>query len=96
MCVIVGKCGALWGAVLWIGGGVGEKGIISDCGMGANVGVCGLRGVQIFTNFDIFKKILILTFFHHHLVLRNINYLSKYHKNPSFPLHPANFPYVDM
>ena len=39
MCVTVGKCGALWGAVLWIGGGVGEKGNISDCGMGANVGV---------------------------------------------------------
>ena len=102
MCVIVGKCGGLWGAVLWIGGGVGEKGIISDCEMGANVGdcdsgeifsvvgwghfgVCGLRDVQIFTNFDIFKNFLILTFFHHpHFVLKNINYLSKCHKIPSF------------
>ena len=62
MYVIVGKWGGLWGAVLWIGGGVGEKGIISDCGMG-HLGVCGLRDVQIFTNFDIFKKKLILTFF---------------------------------
>lgn len=60
--MIVGKCGGVWGAVLWIGGGVGEKGIISDCGMGA-MGVWELRGVQNFTNFDIFKKFLILTFF---------------------------------
>ena len=37
--MIVGKCGGLWGAVLWIGGGVGEKGNISDWGMGAVGGV---------------------------------------------------------
>lgn len=96
MCVIVGKCGGLWGAVLWIGGGVGERESFPIVGWGQMWG-CGLRDVQIFTNFDIFKKFLILTFFHHHhFVLRNINYLSKCHKIPSFSLHPANFPYVDM
>ena len=84
MCVIVGKCGGLWGGR--------EIFPILGCGQ---FGVYGLRGVQIFTNFDIFKKFLILTFFHHpHFVLKNINYLSKCHKNPSFSLHPANFPYV--
>ena len=32
MCVIVGKCGALWGAVLWIGGGVGAFGGVRTAG----------------------------------------------------------------
>ena len=32
----MGHCGGL---VLWIGGGVGEKGKTSDCGMGAIGGV---------------------------------------------------------
>ena len=52
MWVIVGKCGGLWGGR--------EIFPILGCGQ---FGVYGLRGVQIFTNFDIFKKNLILTFF---------------------------------
>ena len=56
MCVIVGKCGGVWGAVLWIGGGVGEKGIISDCGMGANVGGADC-GVCKFSQILTFSKI---------------------------------------
>ena len=84
MWVIVGKCGARWGGR--------ETFPILGCGQ---FGVYGLRDVQIFTKFDIFKNFLILTFFHHHhFVLRNINYLTKCHKNPSFSLRPANFPYV--
>lgn len=96
----VGDCGEMWGIVecgavdWWWGGGKGNHFRLWD---GGNGGVCGLRDVQIFTNFDIFKKFLILTFFHHHhFVLKNINHLSKCHKIPSFSLHPAKFPYVDM
>lgn len=89
----VGKCGGEWvfsSVALW------WRETFPIVGWG-QLGVYGLRGVQIFTNFDIFKKILILTFFHHpHIVLKNINYLSKCHKIPSFSLHPANFPYVGM
>ena len=82
--MIVGKCGGLWGG----------REIFSILGCG-QFGVYGLRDVQIFTNFNIFKKFLILTFFHHHhFVLKNINHLSKCHKNTSFSLHSANFPYV--
>lgn len=55
MCVIVGKCGGLWGAVLWIGGGVGEKGIISDCGMGA-FGGCADCGTCKFSQILTFSK----------------------------------------
>ena len=101
MWVIVGKCGGLWGilvcGIVAVGRGVwGKRETFPIVGWG-QLGVCGLRGVQIFTNFDIFKKFLILTFFHHHhFVLKNINHLSKCHKNPSFSLHFANFPYVDM
>lgn len=39
MCVIVGKCGGLWGAVLWIGGGVGEREIFSVVGWGQMWGI---------------------------------------------------------
>ena len=91
MWVIVGKCGVrCCGLVV----GWGKRETFPIVGWG-QLGVCGLRDVQIFTNFDIFKKFLILTFFHHHhFVLKNIIYLSKCHKIPSFSLHPANFPYV--
>lgn len=85
MCVIVGKCGGLWGGVLWIGGGVGERETFPIVGWGQMWG-CGLRDVQIFTNFDIFKKFLILTFFHHHhFVLRNINIYQNVTKSHPFP-----------
>ena len=63
MWVIVGECGARWGGR--------ETFPILGCGQ---MWVWELRDVQIFTNFDIFKKILILTFFHHlTFALRNIN-----------------------
>ena len=95
MWVIVGKCGAFSFVALWRWvGECGGRETFPIVGWG-QLGGCGLRGVQIFTNFDIFKKFLILTFFHHHhFVLKNINYISKCHKNPSFSLHPAKFPYV--
>ena len=98
MCGVVGKCGGLWGilvcGIVAVGRGVWGRETFPIVGWGQMWG-CGLRDVQIFTNFDIFKKFLILTFFHHHhFVLRNINYLTKCHKIPSFSLHPANFPYV--
>ena len=92
MCVIVGKCGGLW----WEGNisdcGMGAN--VGDCDSGeifsvvgwGHFGVCGLRDVQIFTNFDIFKKFLILTFFHHHhFVLRNINIYQNVTKIHHFP-----------
>ena len=53
MWVIVGKCGGLWGGR--------EIFPILGCGQ---FGGYGLRGVQFFTNFDIFKNFLILTFFY--------------------------------
>ena len=41
--MIVGKCGGVWGipvcGIVAVGRGVGEKGNISDCGMGAFGGV---------------------------------------------------------
>ena len=81
MCVIVGKCGGLWGGR--------EIFPILGCGQ---FGVYGLRGVQIFTNFDIFKKFLILTFFHHpHFVLKNINNYQNVTKSHPFPYTLQNF-----
>lgn len=81
MCVIVGKCGGLWGG----------REAFPILGWGQMWG-CGLRGVQIFTNFDIFKKFLILTFFHHHhFVVRNINNYQNVTKSHPFPNTLQNF-----
>ena len=63
MWVIVGKCGGLRGG----------REIFSILGCG-QFGMYGLQDVQIFTNFDIYKIFLILTFFHHlTFALRNVN-----------------------
>lgn len=83
MWVIVGKCGGLWGGR--------EIFPILGCGQ---FGVYGLRGVQIFTNFDISKKFFNFNIFYDIFFLLKIVNLTNYHKKVAFSLHFANFPYV--
>lgn len=77
----VGDCGGLWG----------DREIFPILGCG-QFGVYGLRGVQIFTNFDISKKFLILTFFMTYFFLLKIVNLTNYHKKWHFPYTLQIFP----
>ena len=58
----MGECGEMGGIVVKCGGLWGGREIFPILGCG-QFGVYGLRDVQIFTNFDISKNFLILTFF---------------------------------
>ena len=81
MWVIVGKCGGLWGG----------REIFSILGCG-QFGVYELRDVQIFTNFDISKNFLILTFFMTYFFLLKIVNLTNYHKKWYFSYTLQIFP----
>lgn len=81
MWVIVGKCGGLWGGR--------EMFPILGCGQ---FGVYGLRGVQIFTNFDIFKKFFNFNIFYDIFFLLKIVNLINYHKKWHFPYTLQIFP----
>ena len=81
MWVIVGKCGGLWG----------DREIFPILGCG-QFGVYGLRGVQIFTNFDISKKFFNFNIFYDIFFLLKIVNLTNYHKKWYFPYTLQNFP----
>lgn len=81
MWVIVGKCGGLWGGR--------ETFPILGCGQ---FGVYGLRGVQIFTNFDISKKFFNFNIFYDIFFLLKIVNLTNYHKKWHFPYTLQIFP----
>ena len=91
----MGDCGEMWGilvcGIVAVGRGVGGRETFPIVGWG-QLGVCGLRDVQIFTNFDIFKNFFNFNIFYDIFFLLKIVNLTNYHKKWHFPYTLQNFP----